>query len=105
MTATKPTGQTPFFLVYVAEAVLPTELKNGSPRVCAFDEAAQEEQRDKELALLEEARCQAAIRAVRYQQGISRYHSHSIRRRTLEVGDLVLRRILSREGLHKLSPM
>jgi hypothetical protein len=25
--------------------------------------------------------------------------------RTLEVGDLVLRRILSREGLHKLSPM
>ena len=25
--------------------------------------------------------------------------------RTLEVGDLLLRRVLSREGLHKLSPM
>ena len=29
----------------------------------------------------------------------------SVRSRTLEVGDLVLRRVLSREGLHKLSPM
>ena len=28
-----------------------------------------------------------------------------MRSRTLEAGDLVLRRILSREGLHKLSPM
>ena len=54
---------------------------------------------------LEEARCHAAVRAARYQQGLCRYHSHHIRRRTLEVGDLVLRSILSREGLHKLSPM
>jgi hypothetical protein len=28
---TKPTGETPFFLVYGAEAVLPLELKHGSP--------------------------------------------------------------------------
>jgi hypothetical protein len=40
-----------------------------------------------------------------YQQGLRRYHSRHVRVRTLEVGDLVLRRILSREGLHKLSPM
>jgi transposase InsO family protein len=33
------------------------------------------------------------------------YHSRHIRARTLEVSDLVLRRILSCEGLHKLSPM
>jgi hypothetical protein len=57
------------------------------------------------LLLLEEARCQAALRAARYQQGLRRYHSRHVRARTLEVGDLVLRRILSREGLHKLSPM
>jgi hypothetical protein len=43
--------------------------------------------------------------AARYQQGLRRYHSRHVRARTLEVGDLVLRRILSREGLHKLSPM
>ena len=40
-----------------------------------------------------------------YQQALRRYHSRSVRSRMLEVGDLVLRRVLSREGLHKLSPM
>jgi hypothetical protein len=38
-TPTKPTGETPFFLIYGVEAVLPTELKHGSPRVLAYDEA------------------------------------------------------------------
>jgi hypothetical protein len=36
---------------------------------------------------------------------LRRYHSRHVRARTLEVGDLVLRRILSHEGLHKLSLM
>jgi len=104
-TPTKPTGETPFSLVYGAEAVLPSELKHGSPRVLAFNEACQDDLRENDLLLLEEARRQAAIRAARYQQGLRRYHSRNIRPRTLEAGDLVLRRILSREGLHKLSPM
>ena len=37
-TATKPTGETPFFLVYGVEAVLPHEVKHRSARVLAFDE-------------------------------------------------------------------
>ena len=41
-TATKPTGETAFFLIYGAEAVHPTELKHGSPRVLAFDETQQD---------------------------------------------------------------
>ena len=53
----------------------------------------------------EERRREAALRAARYQQALRRYHCRSVRSRTLEVGDLVLRRVLSREGLHKLSPM
>ena len=36
-TPNRATGQTPFSHVYGAEAVLPTELKYGSPRVLAFD--------------------------------------------------------------------
>ena len=52
-----------------------------------------------------ERRREAALRAARYQQALQRYHCRSVRSRTLEVGDLVLRRVLSREGLHKLSPM
>jgi hypothetical protein len=104
-TATKPTGETPFFLVYGAEAVLPSDVKFRLPRVLAFDEIRQEDLIKDRLLLLEESRCQAALRAVRYQQGLRCYHSHHVRARTLEVGDLVLRRILSREGLHKLSLM
>jgi hypothetical protein len=42
-TATKPTGETPFFLVYGVEAILPTDVKFGSPRVLAFDEIRQED--------------------------------------------------------------
>jgi ribonuclease HI/transposase InsO family protein len=104
-TATKPTGETPFFLVYGAEVVLPTDVKFGSPRVLAFNEIHQEDLIKDRLLQLEEARCQAGLHAVRYQQGLCRYHSRHVRARTLEVGDLVLRRILSRKGLHKLSPM
>ena len=61
--------------------------------------------RGMDLVLGEERRRKATLRAARYQQALRRYHGRSIRSRTLEVGDLVLRRVLSREGLHKLSPM
>jgi hypothetical protein len=92
-------------LVYGAEAVLRTNVKFGSPRVLAFNEIHQEDLIKDRLLQLEEVRCQAALRAARYQQGLRRYHSHHVQARTLEVSDLVLRRILSREDLHKLSPM
>ncbi|XP_020189593.1 uncharacterized protein [Aegilops tauschii subsp. strangulata] len=55
-TATKPTGKTPFFLVYGVEAVLPSEIKHGSPRVLAFDEACQDASRETDQVLDEEAR-------------------------------------------------
>ena len=104
-TATKPTGETPFFLVYGAEAVLPHEVRHRSARVLEFDEEHQDAMREMDLVLGEEHRRQAPLRVARYQQVLRRYHCHSDRSRTLEVGDLVLRRVLSREGLHKLSTM
>ncbi|KAI5001175.1 hypothetical protein ZWY2020_011134 [Hordeum vulgare] len=54
---------------------------------------------------LESRRRRASLQSAWYQQALQRYHSRNIRSRTLEVGDLVLRRVQSREGLHKLSPM
>ena len=104
-TATKPTGKTPFFLAYGAEEILPHEVKHRSAPVLAFDETQQDAMQGMDLVLGEERRREAALRAARYQQALRRYHCRSIRSRTLEVGDLVLRRVLSREGLHKLSPM
>ena len=104
-TATKPTGETPFFLVYGAEDILPHEVRHRSTRVLAFNEAQRDAMRGADLMLGEERCREAALRAARYQQALRRYHCRSVRSRTLEVGDLVLRRVLSREGLHKLSPM
>ena len=99
------TGETPFFLIYGAEAVLPHEVRHRSAQVLTFDEACQDASRGVDLVLGKERRRQASLRVARYEQALRWYHCRSIRSRTLEVGDLVLRRVLSREGLHKLSPM
>ena len=50
-TATKPTGETPFFLVYGAEAVLPHEVMHRSARVLAFDETQLDATRGMDLVL------------------------------------------------------
>jgi hypothetical protein len=53
-------------LVYGTDAVLPTDIKFGSRRVLAFNEIRQEDLIKDSLLQLEEARCQAALRAARY---------------------------------------
>ncbi|XP_020193918.1 uncharacterized protein [Aegilops tauschii subsp. strangulata] len=87
-TVTKPTGETPFFLVYRAKVVLSLEIKHGSPRVLAFGEARQDAVRGTNLVLGEEARRQASLHAARYQQALQRYYSRNIRSQTPEVGPL-----------------
>jgi hypothetical protein len=37
-TPSRATGFTPFFLVYGAEAILPTDLEYGSPKARAYDD-------------------------------------------------------------------
>src|SRR5215216_3112786 len=103
-TPNQATGQTPFSLVYGAEAVIPTELIYGSPQVLAYDEVAQVQHRRDETVLLEGNRLRAAKRPARYQQALRRYHSRRVHARCLEEGDLVLRRVQSAKGTHKLSP-
>jgi hypothetical protein len=104
MTPNRATGQTPFSLVYGAEAVIPTKLIYGSPRVLAYDEVAQEQHRRDNAMLLEENRLWAATRAARYQQALRRYHSRRVHARSFEEGDLVLKRVQSAKGANKLTP-
>jgi hypothetical protein len=54
--------------------------------------------------VLEEERLNTIIQLARYQQTLRRYHDKDVRHRSFAVGDLVLRRILTGEGRHKLSP-
>jgi hypothetical protein len=103
-TPSRATGETPFFLVYGTEACLPSEIIMGSPRVQAFDESMQEKLQREDMDFIDERRWQAAIRNARYNQALRRYHQWFVHSRGLRVGDLVLRRVLNREGLHKLSP-
>jgi transposase InsO family protein len=92
-------GNTPFFMVYGSELVLPADLKFGAPRSEA------EATRLEDVDILEEERLNTMIQSARYQQTLRRYHDKAIRHRSFAVGDLVLRRILTGEGRHKLSPL
>jgi hypothetical protein len=103
-TSSRATGETLFFLFYGAEAYLLSEILMGSPRVQSFDESMQEQLRCEDVDFIDQRRWQAAIRNARYNQALRRYHQRFVHSRELRVGDLVLRRVLNREGLHKLSP-
>jgi transposase InsO family protein len=55
-TPSRATGETPFFLVYRAEAYLPPEIIMGSPQVQAFDESMQEWLRREDMDFIDEHR-------------------------------------------------
>ena len=90
MTPNRSIGFTPFFLAYGAEAVLPSVLNHGAPRVKAFDRDRAAEAQQDMIDLLEEAHKTTVICSAHYQQTLHRYHERKIRGRILEVGDLML---------------
>ena len=83
---------------------MPFDLGHDSPRVANYAEEDNESNRQDSLDLLEEARKLALSRTAIYQQGLRRYHSRRVRSRSFQEGDLVLRLIQDRKGMHKLSP-
>jgi hypothetical protein len=103
-TPSRATRETPFFLVYGAEACVPPKIIMGSPWVQTFDESMQEKLQPEDVDFIDERRWQTAIRNAWYNQALRRYHQLFVHSRELRVRDLVLRRVLNREGLHKLSP-
>ena len=103
-TPNRSTGFTPFFMVYGAEADLPSDICHDSPRVAAYVEADNEKAHQDALDLLDEERDLAIARSVIYQQDLRRYHSRRVKSRTFQEGDLVLRLIQDQTDAHKLSP-
>jgi hypothetical protein len=99
----KPTGQSPYFLVYGSEAILPADVMWDSPAVEQYDEGISEDSRRLDIDGLEEAHCAALVQSARYLEGIRRYHDRNVKELSFNIGDLVLRRIQNTEGLHKLS--
>jgi hypothetical protein len=95
---------TPFFMVYGSEAVLPVDLAFRAPRLTFENIAEAEATRLEEIDVLEEERLNVVIQLARYQQTLRRYHNKVVRHQTFAVGDLVLRCIQLGEGRHRLSP-
>jgi len=103
-TPSRATTYTPYFMVYGSEAVLPTDLEYGSPQLKAYNEQSNKETRENAVDQLEEAQDIALLNSARYQQKLRHYHDKHVRKRDLNVGDLVLRRRQRNQGRHKLTP-
>ena len=77
-TPSRATGFTPFFLVYGAEAMLPTDLEYGSPRLKTYQEQQNQQAREDSLDQVDEARDVALLHSARYQQSLRRYQAQRV---------------------------
>jgi hypothetical protein len=96
------TRYSPFFLVCGSEAVLPNDVAFGAPHIQHYEEGTAEETHKVDLDSIEEHHVAALMRHTRYDQQLRRYHDRNVRERSFNMGDLVLCRIQSTKGMHKL---
>ena len=68
-----------------------------------YDEQGAEASLKDAMDQLDEAQDVALLRLAKYQQALRWYHSHRVRGRAFNVGDLVFRLIQSNKNRHKLS--
>jgi hypothetical protein len=104
MTPSRATGFTPFFMVYGSEAILPTDLEYGAPRVKAYDNQGNQASLEDTVDQLEEARDVALLHLAKYQQALRRYHQRRVQDRAFNVGHLVLHLRQDSRGCLKLTP-
>jgi transposase InsO family protein len=74
----RATRDTPFNLVYGAEAVLPLEIYLKSARVAQFNEEDQDESRQLDSNLLEERRNTTLSNVRKYQEALKKYYNKSM---------------------------
>jgi hypothetical protein len=91
----RATRDTPFHLVYEADAVLPPEIYLESAQVAQFNEEDQTEARELNSNLLQEKHNKALSNVQKYQESLKRYYNNSVVPREIEIGDLVLKKDIS----------
>lgn len=80
-------------MVYGSEVVAPTELALPTHRVSCYNNDANTNSRAIDLDLLDEKRKVARLRMETYKQRTKEHHDKRVRRRPLQAGDWVLRKI------------
>jgi hypothetical protein len=100
----RATRHTPFNLAYRADAVLPPEIYLESARVAHFDLECQAEARELDSILLEERCNLTLINVQKYQESFKKYYNKSVVQRELNIGDLVLKDIRTRDKYKFSSP-
>jgi len=78
-------------MVYGTEAVLPSDVVFGYPRVERFDQPSADLARELEINCTEEKRLISCLRTAKYLKAIRRYHNRNVKDRSFVVGDLVLK--------------
>jgi hypothetical protein len=99
----RATRDTPFSLVYGAEAVLPSKIYLKSARVVHFNPKDQAKARELDTNLLEERHNTMLSNVRKYQTALKRYYNKSVVQRELNIGDLVLKKDIRTKDNHKFS--
>jgi hypothetical protein len=97
------TRDSPFNLVYGADAVLPQKIYLESVRVVHFNEENQVEARELNSNLLEEKWNIALANVRKYQESLKRYYNKIVVQRELGIEDLVLKKDIRTKDKHKFS--
>jgi hypothetical protein len=99
----RATRDTPFNLVYGAEAVLSPEIYLESARVAHFNAEDQAKAMELDANLLEK-RCNTVLSNVQqYQASLKKYYNKSVVQREFNIGDLVLKKDIRTKDKHKFS--
>ena len=93
-TLRRSTGETPFSMSYGAEVVIPIETGFPTLRTQTFNPNDNNRLLERSLDLLEERKENAMIQLAYYQHKLKQGYDAKVKLRPLELGDLVLRKVL-----------
>jgi hypothetical protein len=99
----RATRDTPFNLVYGADAVLPSEIYLESTRVAHFNVEDQTEATELDANLLEERHNTTLANVRKYQESLKRYYNKNVIQRELNIRNLVLKKDIRTKDNHKFS--
>ncbi|XP_074300444.1 uncharacterized protein LOC141631706 [Silene latifolia] len=80
-------------MVFGAEAVIPSEVRVPTHRYGCLTEERNQVEMASSLDTVDELRTSAQIRMASYRQTVARSYNKNVKIRTLQVGDLVLRKV------------